>query len=292
MKKLKLSKKAKKLRSGDNTQTKKLQKIFKTEVLTSKQKKRFFDELQKRLEPPAVIVVIGTAGVGKTSTINAIFGVDWTVGVGKRGTTSMQEKEFEIDSVRRMKIIDLPGMGDSIERDKETAELYKKILPTADVVLYIVQADDRAFADVEYTIKENVLPHISAPSRLVVGINKVDQLGIGTDEDIYWDEDFNFPSPSQMEYIEEKCYQTAKHIAKATGVRILWFTKKKINKKRIVAYSAAKRYNLGELIRVICDAAGDNSYKIPVHPADPLELMSESAKQALEEAQKMAQNEQ
>lgn len=292
MKKLKLSKKTETLRSGDNNQPLRLQRSRRIEGLSPKQRKKFLEELQKRLEPTAVIVVIGTAGVGKTSTINAIFGVDWAVGVGKRGTTSMQEKVFEIDSVRRMKIIDLPGMGDSIERDKETAEIYKKILPTADVVLYILQADDRAFSDVEYTIKEYVLPNITDPSKLVVGINKVDQLGIGTDEDIYWDEDFNFPSPAQMEYIEKKSYQTAKYIAKATGIRILWFTKKMINKKRIVAYSAAKRYNLGELIRVICDAAGDNSYKIPVKPADPLELMSESAKQALAEAQKMAQNQQ
>ena len=171
-------------------------------------------------------------------------------------------------------------------------EILDRALELTDVVLYILQADDRAFSDVEYTIKEYVLPNITDPSKLVVGINKVDQLGIGTDEDIYWDEDFNFPSPAQMEYIEKKSYQTAKYIAKATGIRILWFTKKMINKKRIVAYSAAKRYNLGELIRVICDAAGDNSYKIPVKPADPLELMSESAKQALAEAQKMAQNQQ
>ena len=128
MKKLKLSKKTETLRSGDNNQPLRLQRSRRIEGLSPKQRKKFLEELQKRLEPTAVIVVIGTAGVGKTSTINAIFGVDWAVGVGKRGTTSMQEKVFEIDSVRRMKIIDLPGMGDSIERDKETAEIYKKIL--------------------------------------------------------------------------------------------------------------------------------------------------------------------
>lgn len=292
MKKKKLSEETKKQLIENGFQTDQLERFLSERGTTLVQFEQAAEILKNLFAAPAVIVVIGSAGVGKTSTINAVFGVDWKVGVGERGTTFAQEAVFEIDAIHKVKIIDLPGIGDSIERDKETAELYKKILPTADVVLYIVQADDRAFTDVEYSIKEYVLPNVSDVSRLVIGINKVDQLGQGTNEDIFWDEDFNYPSPAQMEYIEKKSYQTAKHIAKATGIKILWFTKKKINKKRIVAYSASKRYNLGELIRVICDAAGENSYKIPIQPANPLELMSEKAKQALEEAKKKAQNDQ
>ena len=290
MRKKTLSEETKKLLIDNGYDVDQLQITLQEKGLTLAQIQQFAEEFQKINMKPVVIVVIGAAGVGKTSTINATFGVDWKVGDGDRGTEFMQENVFDIDEIHKLKIIDLPGIGDSIERDKETAELYKTILPTADVVLYIVQADDRAFSEVEHSIKEYVLPNISTASKLVIGINKVDLLGLGTDDDIFWDEDFNLPSPVQKRYIEKKSYQTAKYIARATGIKILWFTKKKINKKRIVAYSASKRFNLGELIRLICDAAGENSYKIPIRPASPVELMSEKAKQLLEDAKKKAQN--
>ena len=290
MKKKTLSEETRKLLIDNGYDVDQLQIKLLENGMTLAQLEQIAEEIQKVTMTRVTIVVIGAAGVGKTSTINAAFGVEWKVGDGERGTEFMQEAVFDIDEIHKMKIIDLPGIGDSIDRDKETAELYKKILPTADVVLYIIQADDRAFSEVQYSIKEYVLPNISKASKLVIGINKVDLLGLGTDENIFWDEDFNLPSPVQKQYIEKKCYQTAKYIARATGIKILWFTKKKINKKRIVAYSASKRFNLGELIRVICDAAGENSYKIPIHPASPVELMSDKAKQLLEEAKKKAQN--
>ena len=155
MKKKTLSEETRKLLIDNGYDVDQLQIKLLENGMTLAQLEQIAEEIQKVTMKRVTIVVIGAAGVGKTSTINAAFGVEWKVGDGERGTEFMQEAVFDIDEIHKMKIIDLPGIGDSIDRDKETAELYKKILPTADVVLYIIQADDRAFSEVQYSINSS-----------------------------------------------------------------------------------------------------------------------------------------
>ncbi|EOA6880800.1 GTPase family protein, partial [Escherichia coli] len=45
---------------------------------------------------------------------------------------------------------DLPGVGESRDRDAEYEALYRDILPELDLVLWLIKADDRALSVDEY----------------------------------------------------------------------------------------------------------------------------------------------
>ena len=49
-----------------------------------------------------------------------------------------------------MVITDLPGVGESRDRDAEYEALYRDILPELDLVLWLIKADDRALSVDEY----------------------------------------------------------------------------------------------------------------------------------------------
>lgn len=49
-----------------------------------------------------------------------------------------------------MVITDLPGVGESRDRDAEYEALYRDILPELDLVLWLIKADDRALSMDEY----------------------------------------------------------------------------------------------------------------------------------------------
>ncbi|WP_192824688.1 YfjP family GTPase, partial [Escherichia coli] len=49
-----------------------------------------------------------------------------------------------------MVITDLPGVGESRDRDAEYEALYRDILPKLDLVLWLIKADDRALSVDEY----------------------------------------------------------------------------------------------------------------------------------------------
>lgn len=41
-------------------------------------------------------------------------------------------------------LIDMPGVGESEQRDAEYAALYRRLLPELDLVLWVIKGDDRA----------------------------------------------------------------------------------------------------------------------------------------------------
>src|SRR5437763_13171034 len=105
-------------------------KEFKSKVDMSKVSKedadKVFDEFTKRviaeLEYPTHIAVIGKTGVGKTSTINSLFGTDWKISHVRAATK--EEQVFIYEGGRgRLKISDLPGFAEDID----TEERYRKI---------------------------------------------------------------------------------------------------------------------------------------------------------------------
>jgi len=143
----------------------------------------FFDELKKQginIEPVykdkienrlnelrnyvPKVGVFGKTGVGKSSLCNALFGQD-VCEVSDVKACTRDPKEVLLSFGGKdsgLKLVDVPGVGESSERDKEYKELYDKLLPELDLIFWVFKSDDRADASNETFYKEVLNRYVKA----------------------------------------------------------------------------------------------------------------------------------
>ena len=160
------------------------------------------------------ILFVGGTGVGKSSTINALFGrYEAEVGVGQNPQT-MQMLKYELDN---LVIWDSPGLGDSTEMDKLHSKKIEELLKNnnlINVVLVIVDGSNRQLESTYKLIKEVLVPNINK-EKIIIGINKIDK-AIGK----YWDSINNCPKLEVREYIKNSIVKPIEErIEKDTGIR-------------------------------------------------------------------------
>lgn len=204
----------------------------------------------KLLNHVPVVAIIGKAGVGKTTTINNLFDVDdftatplsledkGYVGDIRTGTTRAIRKHFDLKAGIGLDIVDLPGLGDDIRKDRIHERIYHEVLPTCDIVLYILRADNRTLAEDERILQNVVFPSCDK-EKLIIAINQIDL--IGENEGLHWETQINLPSERQKELIKIKQKDIEKTFSEDLGIDI----------KKIVCYSAIKRYQLLDLLESI-----------------------------------------
>jgi predicted GTPase len=185
---------------------------------------------------PPTIGVIGLSGVGKSSTINAMFGANRAVSATVRGTTRFAADTYEIVSSRvsglelscRLRVYDAVGLGEDIELDAGYLERYKKHLRKCDIALWIVAARNRALALDQSYLRQlaGVLPN------LVIGLNQVDLV-----EPLSWNAAANLPSKDQQQAIAE--------IAADRKAKLGRYARQ--GEVAVIPYSALHYYNLQSL---------------------------------------------
>jgi len=202
-------------------------------------------QIAEERNPPR-IAMIGQAGVGKTSTINALFDTD--LPVGHIGACTKEESELRLEgqSVDGAKgsliIYDMPGLGDDITADRgEYTKLYERVLGVCEVAVWIINAASRAMAYDQMMLKEVVTP--SKPEllqRLVIGLNQIDLLQPGS-----WNYNACVPSKTQKDTIAKR----QSYIVERLGHIIPG-----LDTSRIVPYSAKQNFRLEQLFEAMMDA--------------------------------------
>ncbi|MDO5070238.1 MAG: 50S ribosome-binding GTPase [Neisseria zoodegmatis] len=181
------------------------------------------------------IGVFGVTGVGKSSLCNALFGSDMAeVSDVAACTRNPQELFISNNNGKGIKLIDVPGVGERIERDVEYFELYKNLMPELDLVIWVIKADDRAYTVAERAYKEILKPHAER-CPVVFVINQVDRINPLRE----WDVEKNQPGEKQQNNILIKIDE----ISKAFNV----------STKFISTVSASERYNLLSLMDLIVE---------------------------------------
>ncbi|PZY39135.1 hypothetical protein DIV19_24655, partial [Escherichia coli] len=129
--------------------------------------RHILEHLRKLTSHEPVIGIMGKSGAGKSSLCNS------------------------------MVITDLPGVGESRDRDAEYEALYRDILPELDLVLWLIKADDRALSVDEYFWRH--ILHRGHQQVLFV-VTQADK----TEPCHEWDMAGIQPSPAQAQNIREK----------------------------------------------------------------------------------------
>jgi small GTP-binding protein len=179
------------------------------------------------------IGILGKTGVGKSSLCNALFGKD----VAPISHVESCTREAQEYSVRfgsgNIQLVDLPGVGESRERDIEYKDLYSEKLPELDVVLWVLKADDRAFTSDEEFYHNVIKPHLEQGKPFLIVLNQVDKVDPSWD----WDRKNCIPGHQQQENIDAKI----KFVAQIFG----------IDSKTVIPVSSAGKYNLRTLVETI-----------------------------------------
>ncbi|WP_353258595.1 GTPase family protein [Prochlorothrix hollandica] len=226
-------------------------------------KAKIEDQLNNKLNYEPKIGIFGKTGVGKSSLCNAVFGQDVCPISDVEACTRQPQEVFLRIGGKGLKLLDVPGVGESGERDKEYADLYKKLFPELDLILWVLKGDDRAFSSDEQFYKEIVRPYIQAGKPFFMVINQVDKIEPLRE----WDEKNKRPGGKQAANIDAKHRSVSGYF--------------ELPMAQVLTVSANEKYRLVELVDAIIHALPKDK-KIVLLKQVAEENVSENAKREAE----------
>lgn len=195
--------------------------------------------------------IAGNAGYGKTSTLNALFGSAMKTDGISPATQEIQElsvllknipdSQFSTSNVHDVNfyVFDLPGLNDG---ETDYFEIYAKLLPSVDVILWTLRADVKAFGSDIQTISRLIKLAPSLKSKIIIGLNFIDSV---TPQN--WDFELNIPSSQQDINIKKITERILSVVHEKCG----------LEKKVTVAYSANQAYGLETLFNRLIGAVSE-----------------------------------
>lgn len=232
-------------------------KIFEKGNVSSEDKQTINSALEKEiLEKPFRVAVIGQSGVGKSTTLNAVFGLSNYTSDIAEGTTEIVEKVFPMRDGFNLSIYDMPGLNNDVDKDNEYEKLYNSILPECDLIVYILNAHSRDFGEDCRILKEVVLPICNTNQlleNLILAINKIDTIGESydpNDPELRWDVFKNKPTKKLEGFIKRKLEDI---VDKLIDEHLIG-SAQALKDSQVVFYSAIYNYNLKPFVLAITKA--------------------------------------
>ena len=145
-------------------------------VTDKQQEQRIIQEVDKRLDKiramPLTVAVVGPTGNGKSSLINALTGANLKTDPVRPCTKEISDPiRLFSQTGHEILFFDLPGIGESSEADERYFDMYVQILKDADIVLWLIHADNRSVT-FERRAFEQLIASASSENRLQI-LNKI-----------------------------------------------------------------------------------------------------------------------
>jgi len=169
------------------------------------------------------LLLIGASGVGKSSTINALFDMSVAkVGVG----VAPETKKIVKYDLGNLTIWDTPGLGDSVENDKiHIKQIGKKLSEIGDdgkmlidLALVVLEAGSKDMTVSYDVINNTLIPCFGKDNahRILIGLNQSDMAMKGRN----WDYEQNAPEPILQDFLNQKIESVKYRVKTATGVNV------------------------------------------------------------------------
>lgn len=231
---------------------KEIERSVMNEQMEETTRQKLLGNLLRMKDQKINLMVTGATGVGKSSTINALFGEE----VAKVGTSvnpeTMGIDKYELDN---LVIWDTPGLGDGREADNRHSKiiidkLYEKDRNEnllIDLVLVILDGSSRDLGTSYELINSVIIPNLgeNKKNRILVAINQADVAMKGK----YWNVQENQPERKLQDFLEDKVASVRRRIKEATGIDVEPIYYSAGDKEE--GYMQQKPYNLSKLLYYI-----------------------------------------
>ena len=168
--------------------------------LPERVRNNFLSQFNALINYSPTIGLMGKTGAGKSSLINALFQSPLSSVSDVSGCTRQAQRFTMKMGSHAMTFIDLPGVGESLERDREYHQLYRHLLPELDLIIWVLKADDRAWSADEQCYRFLTEQCGYAPSRFLFVLNQADKIEPCRE----WNEQYHCPSPKQADNLRQK----------------------------------------------------------------------------------------
>lgn len=265
----------------------KLDILFEEVSLSEERVEELRQKIKEDLEESVRIIGAGQSGVGKTTLLRSIFAIEdddipdeMTTSATTAETRGFHSFQIETDDGFKVEFTDGPGLGESIQRDKEIIPQWIEEIKKHDLLYWVIDASSRDIAHIQRNMRK-ILNETEYRDRTVVVLNKVDQIELPREKREKgkqgWDNEYNVPTPALERQIERRTNDITDKILNYTGVP----------ENQIVSCSALKRWNHGEVLDTLIDQLPPGKkIKLAANRdvEDFRELMSEEALREVQES--------
>jgi predicted GTPase len=203
---------------------------------------RIFPSFRREVSKPIRIAVIGEPGVGRRTTLDAVFNRGSELPEHKISHIKESE-ELEIPVEIRsypngpVRVYNLPVVGYSGAIDHALRLTYANTLRRCELVLWVVDAN-KPITDEQVELRDMMLAVKGDLRNVVVAINRVDEVRPGT-----WVPGYNISDPEQKKSIEEVVSDIREKLAL-----------RELTSDRIVPISATAWFHISKLVTEMQDS--------------------------------------